>query len=176
VLSRHLAALGSWVTVLAIAIDPFTQQIIRPITCHNIQSDSIARVPRANNLTGLSLQGDPELIEAGMASAIYVGLLGDVKLTAVQCSTGNCTFASPLASKVNYQTLAIDAACVDVTDETKVSGNTSTWYIPRLGNETTASGEKVPIHTTTNGDKIQFPEYWTASSLDYPSFSPLPLK
>jgi hypothetical protein len=70
----------TWITVLALAIDPFTQQIIHPIVCHRTLHDSVAYVPRANNLTGIGryVGGDmPRSSELDASAAIYIGLLKD---------------------------------------------------------------------------------------------------
>ncbi|KAF2831102.1 hypothetical protein CC86DRAFT_401656 [Ophiobolus disseminans] len=50
--SRHLAACDALITVFALAIDPFTQQLIHPVLCHRTALGSVARLPRAHNFTG----------------------------------------------------------------------------------------------------------------------------
>jgi len=50
---RHVAVLGAWITLLALAIDPFTQQIIHPVTCDRAVLGTLGKVPRAINLTGV---------------------------------------------------------------------------------------------------------------------------
>ncbi|KAF1934562.1 hypothetical protein EJ02DRAFT_439774, partial [Clathrospora elynae] len=76
--SCHIATLGAWITVLALAIDPFTQQIVRPVVCHHSVLDGRARIPRANNLTRIAAHvgpGIPNQLVPDLAAAIYGGLL-----------------------------------------------------------------------------------------------------
>jgi hypothetical protein len=91
----HVAALGAWITVLAIAIDPFSQQIIHPISCRKTLEGVVANVPRANNLTGigaLAVRFEPMSLDADTTAAILIGLLKVPEAISVQCPTGNCTF------------------------------------------------------------------------------------
>jgi hypothetical protein len=73
---RYVAALGAWITLLALAIDPFTQQIIRPVVCDRTLDDVFGKIPRANSLT----EYDPKFpsntkgLEISMLAAIYNGL------------------------------------------------------------------------------------------------------
>ena len=95
-------------------MDPFTQQIIRPILCHRIMHDEIASVPRANNLTGVGAYVGyklPYILAPEMSTAMYVGLLSDPEKMQGRCSTGNCTFPSDGTSGATYQTLAIESRC-----------------------------------------------------------------
>jgi len=170
----HVAALGAWITVLAIAIDPFSQQIIHPVVCHETLQGVVASVPRANNLTGigtLTARYEPMTLDGDTTTAILLGLLRDPELVPVQCSTGNCTFSSDAASGATYQTLGFGSACVDISAEIKRNDNTSSatpeWYIPamdkeaaQLANNTLRATGQFPALTT---DNTYFPAYWSGN-------------
>ncbi|MCJ1415856.1 hypothetical protein MMC32_002190 [Xylographa parallela] len=112
----HMATVGAVITLLALFVDPFIQQVITypllPIPT------SSATVPRTQlydadifipNLdSGIHL--GPEF---GMKAAIYKGIFTSASPSDVtpDCPTGNCTF--PL-----FDTLAICSKCVNVTDHT----------------------------------------------------------
>ncbi|MCJ1284554.1 hypothetical protein MMC26_003887 [Xylographa opegraphella] len=112
----HTATVGAVITLLALLVDPFIQQVITypllPIPTSN------ATVPRAQmydahiyipNLdSGINI--GPEF---GMKAAIYKGIFTSASPSDVKpdCATGNCTF--PL-----FDTLAICSRCVNVIDLT----------------------------------------------------------
>jgi hypothetical protein len=131
----HLAALGAIITLLALAVDPFSQQLVRPVICHKVVPTTSARVPRTNNITDMStyvgsVSATPEV---GMIAAMYAGLLNVSQPVKFHCLTGNCTFPSKKSTAGSYQTLAVSSACVDISSEYSVTGN-GTWHIEKMGN------------------------------------------
>ena len=130
-MSSHLAALGAWITVLALAIDPFTQQLIHPFPCEQVQPNSVARIARANNFWGVGhyyVSQDSYVmgLDHGISTAIYSGLLSDVSNTSsvdFLCSTGKCIFPSTPGVNEAYQTLAVDYSCVDISSEARSDGS-----------------------------------------------------
>jgi hypothetical protein len=173
----HVAALGAWITVLAIAIDPFSQQIIHPAICHEILQGVVANVPRANNLTGvgnLPTRFEPMSLDADATAAILIGLLKVPETIPVQCSTGNCTFSSDAASGATYQTLAFESACVDVSAEIEQEGTSPPkWYIPaidagvaRTDNITYRPDWNSPALTMVNGSGTFLPSYWSSKHVN----------
>ncbi|KAH8727700.1 hypothetical protein GQ44DRAFT_770257 [Phaeosphaeriaceae sp. PMI808] len=180
--SRHVAALGAWITVLAIAIDPFSQQIIHPIVCHETLQGVVANVPRANNLTGvgtLAVRSEPISLDANTTVAIFIGLLKDPETISVQCLTGNCTFSSDAASGATYQTLGFNSTCVDVSAEIKKNDTSPPqWYIPaieeaaaRTGNSTYRASWLKPVLTMSNASGTYFPAYWSSKHVNSSLFS-----
>ena len=117
-----LATMGAILTLLAVAIDPFTQQIIRYRPCASTHSNATAAVIRASNYSvsgGLLSSGSQPYeygMDLGMQAAIYQGAYGlpsnAVNLLA-RCETGNCSF--PHENKVAYQSLGICHKCADVS-------------------------------------------------------------
>lgn len=163
---RHIATIGAWLTLLALAVDPFTQQTVRPVRCDYGISGGAARLPHANNITKISAHvgpGSPRQLMPDLASAMYTGLLGDSRSLNMECSTGNCTFPGN-AAVGSFQTIALDASCVDISNEVvEVQSNTSTrgpWYLPSLGNATSAVGRSLLVHTYATTRSSPFLKYW----------------
>lgn len=126
--SYHLASIGAWITVLALAIDPFSQQILQFNTCSEIMSDGIAAIPRTYNFTGAATSGFVNgtflqsfaSLDQGASAAIYMGLLDPPKNASsnvqVTCPTGNCTFPFDPSDGATFQNLAWGTSCVEVKD------------------------------------------------------------
>lgn len=162
--SSHIVTLGAWITVLAIGLDPFTQQLFRPVVCEHGLRDGIARIPRATNLTGTTVNAANNVAPA-LASAIYAGLLGDARKLNFECSTGNCTFPGN-TTVGSFQTIGLDAGCVDISSELivekKQGDNSRTlWYLPALGNSTKAIGQQAgPVGTYGTTWSSPFAKHW----------------
>lgn len=161
-----IAALGAWITVLALAIDPFTQQIIRPVICHHSVPNGIAQIPRANNFTGIAAKfgaGFPLQLVPDVAAAIYGGLMNDYSRLDIQCSTGNCTFPNS-PSGGSFQTLALDVSCVDISAEIVEADSdpTTMWYLRGIGNSTTVVGQGALVRTSPTSMGSPFNKYWPA--------------
>jgi len=115
----HLASFGAFITVVGLAIDPFSQQIIQYYTCSNPLPETIALLPRANNYTFggmLSTPGFAEL-DSTMAAMMYLGTIDPpVNPSATipfECSTGNCTF--PAVQNATSSTIGICYSTMDIT-------------------------------------------------------------
>jgi hypothetical protein len=178
----HVAALGAWITVLAVAVDPFSQQIINPVLCHETLQGGVADVPRANNLTGvgsLALRFEPISLDPTTTAAIYIGLLKDPGTIPVQCLTGNCTFPSDAASGATYQTLGFESACIDVSADLERNGTgppNAQWYIPaidKLMRNATNNGAswQHPTVTLSYASSTFFPAYWASKHVNSSLFS-----
>ncbi|KAI1266820.1 hypothetical protein F5Y18DRAFT_380515 [Xylariaceae sp. FL1019] len=115
-----LALFGSIVTIVALAFEPFTQQIIAFPT-RSIPSEQIADfgVTTAYDsglglLKTLTVFGLP--IESKMQGAIMNGLYDNQAPVKVQCSTGNCTWDA-------FTTMALSAQCTNVSQDTTTTCN-----------------------------------------------------
>jgi hypothetical protein len=154
----HLAALGAWITVLAVAIDPFTQQVVRSVICHHALPYASASVPRAYNFTSEFLP-NPDL-----EVAVYAGIIGIPNAIDFRCMTGNCTFPADSLSGGSYQTLAMESACIDVSGEIEEYNNheqdPTKWRLPVFDNETQVIGERYLAWTKSNNTNPFFPESW----------------
>ncbi|KAF4540202.1 Zinc-binding oxidoreductase protein [Lasiodiplodia theobromae] len=115
--SSFHASLGAFITIFALAIDPFSQQIIKYYNCLQPVPDTAAKIPITNNFTGLgALYGDTNL-NSVIAVATYTGLFGPPANTSVSitvdCPTGNCTF--PNDSGAAFSSLDVCHSCQDIS-------------------------------------------------------------
>ncbi|KAF2475904.1 uncharacterized protein BDR25DRAFT_253533 [Lindgomyces ingoldianus] len=114
----HIASLGCIVTILAIAIDPLTQQALSQPTRSIPVPTGTATIPRAQNysLSMDALQDGDDYISApnSLIGAMYIGLYTpldqEVAFPNPDCSTGNCTWT-------NYKSLGICQETKDVTKQ-----------------------------------------------------------
>lgn len=98
---QPLTALGAIITVIAIAIDPFIQQVVQPANCMTTLANGItASVPRTNYL---DFQVVPGSLEASLTAGFYTA----EKLSDFACESGNCTFTK------SYNSLSFCSKCTD---------------------------------------------------------------
>lgn len=117
--------------------------------------------------------GGGEVLDSDIAASIYIGLPSEQSLTGYECSTGNCTFPSAPGSNANFQTLAMQSSCVDVTNETRRFQQSSVYYILRLGNFSTGVRADFEALRTTSivHKKLRFPEYRSSGAEESTFFS-----
>lgn len=118
---RSLASVGALLTLLALAIDPFTQQVIRIKNVETVLSGSPSWISRSNNYTGSGPHKAAGLwdITPAMTKAFYTGVVDPARIglqISPTCPTGNCTFSTP------YRSLAVCSQCSNITHEIKRSG------------------------------------------------------
>ena len=130
---RLLAALGAFLTISVLAVDPFVQQII----AYESEAFAVANstVPTAllydslgYNNSGTTANEWDGMAEGSMMSAVLSSLYAnsDVSYAVTpNCQTGNCSWPSEGSS---YETLAICSACTDITHE--LISNASGHYLP----------------------------------------------
>lgn len=131
--SRDLAVIGAILTIVAMAVDPFTQQIVQFYSCSMIVEGESATVPFSNNYTaGYSAKpaGTPQLapqMDSQMNAAIYIGLVDPLANTSTAlkfgCRTGNCTFPSA-NDGASFLSLALESHCADITRDLNFSVGT----------------------------------------------------
>lgn len=100
-----------------------------------------------------------------VSSTISVGLLSGPKGIEFECTTGNCTFPSDLESGPSYQTLAIEALCVDVSAEIKPTvmnqiRGMNTSYIPSIDSNSTMLRGGELLLTLSREKPLYLPGYW----------------
>ncbi|KAK8109248.1 hypothetical protein PG984_015049 [Apiospora sp. TS-2023a] len=106
---RQLAPLlAAALTILTLALDPFTQQLVRYYSCRQESRDQKATLPRANTYS----EGLSSTIAAPAAGAINQGLYNPDSVTApLFCPSGNCTFDPP------FTTLGFCSICEDISNQ-----------------------------------------------------------
>lgn len=113
--ARHLlASCGALITILALAADPFAQQIIRYHECFVPAPGPPVVLPRTNYYKergGFHTGADLEQIVPGVTSALNAGVFSSISPPSTDCTTGNCTWAS------EYSSIGYCSACEDITNQ-----------------------------------------------------------
>lgn len=158
---KDLAVIGAILTVVAMAIDPFTQQIVQFYSCSRMVGGERATVPYSNNYTAGYLgrpTGTPEL-DSQMQSAMYAGLLDPPVNTSAalsfSCRSGNCTFPSTENGAV-FMSLAFQSRCVDISGDIHNSVNVT--------NSTNGDDDEIFTTITTNASLPDYGIYLTNES------------
>lgn len=157
---RWLANLGAVITIAALAVDPFSQQIIQFQPCLWNATGLAAQIPKAQTFQpGITTPSVKPRMTGSMQAAIYMGLLSpplnsSATVTA-SCQTGNCTFPSDRGA--TFSTLAMCQSCVDISDT--ITYNTSD--IPRQRPASIPSGAETDgLYTMFSSmtDSTSFPD------------------
>lgn len=111
---------GALIILVALAADPFTQQVIQYETCYRVDSSTAARVPRTNffsrggMLSGSDSQAELEVgLTAAVNMAIIQGPTNQKPVIPFNCISSNCTF--PHTDGAAFQTLGVCSMCKDIT-------------------------------------------------------------
>lgn len=118
--------------IAALAVDPFSQQIIQSQPCLWNVTGAVAQIPKAQNFqAGITTSSEKPRLTGSMQAAIYMGLLSppanSSATVAAGCQTGNCTFAHD--GGATFSTLAMCQSCIDISDT--IAYNTSDMYAQR---------------------------------------------
>ncbi|RDW60272.1 hypothetical protein BP5796_11878 [Coleophoma crateriformis] len=139
-----IGSFGAVITIVALILGPFSQQVATYPTRSAISSRQ-ATIPAAVNYTGV-LPGDTStgfVPILPMKSAVYSGLFAEAgqSFPSFTCESGNCTYEQ-------YSTLAVCSNCVNLTP-----------FLTRYCNETTDQsqcGWQVPQGALLRDDKDVF--------------------
>lgn len=119
--------------VLVIAVDPFVQQLIRPVNCSiEVSGDhATAALPRANVFVGNGYNGyvnrsgsatpqrsDREMTAKDIEVILYDAIFSPGQAPPWQCLTGNCTFPT-------YGTIGFCSSCQDTSANVTITANCS---------------------------------------------------
>ena len=111
-----MAQFAAFLTVLGLAVDPFSQQVLRYVDCPQNASSLAAVLSRTNVYGGTAgATGESQaVIDDPMVVAINTGLVNPPQnltpLVAVHCGSGNCTFP-------RISTVGICHLCEDISDQ-----------------------------------------------------------
>ncbi|MCJ1326414.1 hypothetical protein MMC10_003078 [Thelotrema lepadinum] len=158
-----MAQFAAFLTMLGLAVDPFSQQVLRYVDCPQNVSSLTAVISRTN-IYARAAEGIGEsqaIIDDPMVVAINTGLVNPSQsmtpLVAVQCGSGNCTFPQ-------FSTVGICHSCEDVSNQVIINysnkGGISNATLPgSLLDDTPALwlGTDVLLNTSTKG--------WNQSSI-----------
>jgi hypothetical protein len=159
-----IASLGLLVIVIAVAVDPFTQQII-----HYYESATLSTVagnatlPRTSqyNIGGVHIAAGLSSIDHGMLGAILGGFWTPSTVSNTvpvsNCLTGNCTFTEP------YNSIGMCSSCTDLSN--KVSGFCNS---NALCNYTLPTGTGISMNGLLDGWE------WMVGNQTFGSVPPIP--
>ena len=129
-----VASVGAVVTILALGVDPFVQQIVRYYTCVKPTGRIEASIPRVNTYEdpGAFHNGAGSVaLGIGTQAAISAGAFSAAAFSLLfNCSTGNCTFERP------YSSVGFCSRCSDISTELRITNYTYVNYNPAYGNAT----------------------------------------
>lgn len=149
-LLNSFAKISALLIVLALAMDPFTQQVIRFVPCQQENTVLPGAVARANTYEAGGYAGYGNLgnlRDIPMAMAINTGVTnppsdqGLSSLVSYDCPTGNCTFP-------HFSTFGVCHTCEDITSSIRNNTNVT---------ETSISNFTIPLEPATS-DSEEFPE------------------
>ncbi|KAI3329470.1 hypothetical protein HD806DRAFT_287970 [Xylariaceae sp. AK1471] len=115
-LAGYFAKFAAFLTVLVMAVDPFTQQIIQYVSCPQVSVSDQSFIARTNSYYaqgGHTGAGEND-IDSPMAVAINTGLTNPPEhiqsLVSTDCKSGNCTFE-------NFASVGLCRSCEDLTSQ-----------------------------------------------------------
>ncbi|KAI5457931.1 hypothetical protein BGZ63DRAFT_392189 [Mariannaea sp. PMI_226] len=126
-----VASLGAFITIAALAIDPFTQSLVEHTVCRRPLGFQQAQISRSNvystyntdhQYRGRTAQSH---LDSSMQVALYLGLIDPHNTSSLlnfNCATGNCTFGSEDGGAF-FSSLAMCHSCSDISHT--LSGNGS---------------------------------------------------
>ena len=177
-MSSYLAVLGALISIAALAIDPFSQQVLQYYSCLDADHAVAASITATNNYTnfGVHTSAKDTTLDSAMASALYTGTINPPANASSSisflCSTGNCTFSEERGA--THMSLAMCGSCADISsqiirnktyDETNASPGFQPYYLdPHLDtyDEVETFGD-VSIGTT-------FGSFWLATRAYWPDY------
>ena len=137
--SSYMGSFGALITIFALAVDPFSQQVIKYTYCLQAVDGLSASVAVAN--TYYRVSKDSFSLDAQMVSASYAALVDIPSNTSAiipfTCETGNCTFSSAQSENgATHMSLGLCGQCEDmsssiITNHSILSGssyNTTSSY------------------------------------------------
>lgn len=121
-IQQPLTTLGCAITILAVAVDPFVQQLLRPVDCSIglPDDDMTADLPVATFFSGWGHFGPSDnntpvsAKKKAIEKALYTGTFAPQQDILWQCPTGNCTFSI-------YSTIGLCNSCEDVSSDVVVN-------------------------------------------------------
>ncbi|OAL54792.1 hypothetical protein IQ07DRAFT_628521 [Pyrenochaeta sp. DS3sAY3a] len=158
-----IAALGCSLTILMLAVDPFSQQVLKPVLCYRVAPGSVAAIPRTNNITGFGsrVRNGEGWLDVEMSFAITLGMISRPQPIGFDCTTSNCTFgAAPQVPEV-FETIGFDSACVNISTEMKPLGE-ERWHLPRIGGDTNITETNI-TRVFVNYTQDLFEDHWTGT-------------
>jgi hypothetical protein len=141
--SRNIvASIGAFVTLAALAIDPFAQQVVRYYQCSIPIPKVNATIPRTNvyQEMGFHLGVGYSTVVQGMQSAINGGIFNpNLASVSFHCPTGNCTFSG------QYHSIAYCSSCSDISEDLSLQRVNTTYVSQAYYSNGTTVNQTVPV-------------------------------
>ncbi|KAJ2981404.1 hypothetical protein NUW58_g6695 [Xylaria curta] len=119
---QPLTALAAVIIIAAVAVDPFVQQLVKPVDCKQLEDGGPpASMPRTNYLSY-----DRDAFPSDVLATIASGYYTPQNLSDFTCGTGNCTFGT------EYRSLAYCSICEDVSDSVRIEENCMIYHNKKL--------------------------------------------
>lgn len=173
-----LTTLGCLVMILTVAVDPFVQQLVRPVDCsvELLDDKGAASLPRtiifANgdsvNSSTTGAKDDEENYEKVIESVLYDAIFNPGQDPPWQCSTGNCTFED------TYSTIGVCYSCHDISADviiTKTCSPPNSSYAsqhPTFGSDCPTNSSFTVESNITIGEYMNLGTKMNVSSWGYP--------
>lgn len=120
---HHLtASCGALLAILALAVDPLAQQMLRYYDCTISLSGELATLPRTNFFYDYNLSyvgSEPSAPSAGVQASLLAGMMGAGNSMHFKCPTGNCTWPQ------TYSTFGYCSTCQDISHLLSIRNVTS---------------------------------------------------
>ncbi|KAF7512331.1 hypothetical protein GJ744_001899 [Endocarpon pusillum] len=121
---------GALITVAALIVDPFAQQVLSTYDCRVPDHAVVAKIPRTNvyNETVHETGANRGSITLELQNSIDGGIFNPGRNVAFECPTGNCTFPD------KYHTVGFCSRCIDTTNNLSIqpklsARNNTAWAI-----------------------------------------------
>ncbi|KAI0914483.1 hypothetical protein F4823DRAFT_637549 [Ustulina deusta] len=155
-----LTSFGAAITVVSLAIDAFSQQVLHFYTCPQPAKGMSASITRTNNYTvgGFSYGVGISEPHVKITAALYEGLLDPPanfsSIVPTSCSSGNCTFTG------TYSSLEMCSSVQDISSQITERGdfdpmNKWNYFLP---SGVYIGGGNVLTTAPVDGDRIKFTE------------------
>lgn len=148
---RPLTVLGCLIAVLVAVVDPFVQQLIRPVDCR-----AVATLPRTNAFEYLGLEGNKSAVALDMdiEDVLNRAVVSPGQIPPWQCKTGTCTFPD------TYATIGVCSSCQDAASDVKTyytCPETDSSDVPQHYKSAKDCGSNFTVHSTftTSDESIQ---------------------
>ncbi|KAF8855608.1 hypothetical protein BDZ45DRAFT_746359 [Acephala macrosclerotiorum] len=155
-----LAVLAAFITILSLAIGPFTQQAIKSVNCPQYVADANASLPVSHLRPG---------------RAAWNGS-GNDSTTQASCSTGTCTFPA-YSDNITHLTIGICRACIDTTSpvtfrvfEAGIQNTQNEYILMNVTNFSLPLDPNTDLWATTAPPQTNYIDAATGS-LDWANFS-----
>ena len=141
--SRNIvASISAFVTLAALAIDPFAQQVVRYYQCSIPIPKVNATIPRTNvyQEMGFHLGVGYSTVVQGMQSAINGGIFNpNLASVSFHCPTGNCTFSG------QYHSIAYCSSSSDISENLSLQRVNTTYVFRANYSNGTTVNQTVPV-------------------------------